>query len=151
MNRLLYLVFIFCLSNTFCQVKVDYYNDSLGYFEKHVSISTSSSFIHKVDEKNKAYNDDHSAFFFIPKIEYDKPSPYNTEIIASSYNRFYMIKLKHIASYQPTLMWINNKLLFCRVWLGRTIAINFILDIVSGKVIYKEIEDYLNQAFQNQK
>lgn len=123
--------------------KIIYYPDTLGYFENYISLDKIDS-IH-INQKSftKLFNPEKTAYILTCKPDYEKPSPFQEEILIPSDKFFYKVTLKDISSYETKYEWINNKLIFIRVWLGRVIALNLIFDIEKGSFIYKEVEDYL--------
>lgn len=68
-----------------------------------------------------------------------KPGPYDFR--ADIYNeRDYLVRLhvSDIGNYKTKLRWINEKLIYARVWWGRVKGVDFILDVESESIIYKE-------------
>ena len=87
----------------------------------------------KVISPNKAY------WFSVHYPDRMKPGPYDFR--ADIYNeRDYLVRLhvSDIGNYKTKVRWINEKLLYARVWWGRVKGVDFILDVESETVIYKE-------------
>ncbi len=142
--------YIFCfvsiLFNTFLikaqDKKIIYYPDTLGYFENYISLEKIDSFNINQNSFTKLFNPEKTSYILICKPDYKKPSPFYEAIFIPSDKGFNKVTFKDIASYETKYEWINNKLIFVRVWLGRIIALNLILDIEKESFIYKEVEDY---------
>jgi hypothetical protein len=69
-----------------------------------------------------------------------KPDPYDFR--ADIYNdRDYLVRLTVsgiYGNYEPEIRWINEKLLYVRIWWGRIKGADLILDVEDQTVIHKE-------------
>ena len=69
-----------------------------------------------------------------------KPGPYDFR--ADIYNeRDYLVRLNVsdvYGNYEQQIKWINEKLLYVKIWWGRVKGVDFILDVESEAVIHKE-------------
>jgi hypothetical protein len=69
-----------------------------------------------------------------------KPGPYKLQV--DIYNeRDYLVTLDVrdiYANFKPRVEWINEKLLYVRLWWGRVLGVDFIFDVEKEQVICKD-------------
>ena len=92
---------------------------------------------------NKAY------WFVVAPADTGKPGPSSATVYIFN-ERGHLIRLEFpdIGSGAPRPSWINEKLLFVRVWLGRVLGIDLILDVEKEQIIYREMTHWGCDAFQ---
>lgn len=87
----------------------------------------------------KVFSPNNAYWYSVAKPDFSKPWPHNLQI--DIYNeRDYLITLQllDIAHYAIHTKWINEKLVYVRVWLGRVLGIDLIFDVETEQIIYKE-------------
>ena len=74
---------------------------------------------------------------------YVKPGPWNTTIIiGDETGPFLRITARDHASGGVRDEWLNEKLLFLQVWMGRVVSDDLILDVTTGRFLYSEQAGY---------
>jgi len=92
---------------------------------------------------NKAY------FYTIEKPDMQKPGPWDTVVyVYNEREGLQRIDIKDHSNYGVKIEWINEKLLFLRIWWGRVLGTDLILDIETESVIYEEMFRYGGIEFQ---
>ena len=91
---------------------------------------------------NKAY------YFYVQQPDTLKNPPWKAVILIYT-ERDYLIKftVRKIRGVK-TVRWINEKLLFMRIWLGRIVALDMIFDVEREQIIYQEAAVWGGLAFQ---
>jgi hypothetical protein len=90
-----------------------------------------------VHSKNRAY------YCMTGSPDFSRKGPWSTIIyIYAEKEELTRVKLADHAAYPVQIKWINEKLIFIRVWWGRRIGTDLIFDAESGSIITKEmVED----------
>jgi len=87
-----------------------------------------------VHSENKAY------YYMTARPDFSRPGPWSTRIfIYSEREKMTSIDLIGHASYEVRIEWINEKLLFVRVWWGRILGSDFIFDVERNEIRSKEM------------
>jgi hypothetical protein len=98
----------------------------------------------KVFSPNKAY------WFSVTEPDTMKPGPYKLQI--DIYNeRDYLVRSdvpNVYGNFKSEVKWINEKLLYTRVWWGRVKGVDLIFDVEKEQIIYKEMTNWGSIAFQ---
>jgi len=97
----------------------------------------------KVYSPNKAY------WFSVNGVDCMTRAQCNAEV--TIYNeRDYMLQLKisEMKYYPPKVLWINEKLVHVRVWLGIRLGVDQIIDVEREEIIYQEMIQSGGIAFQ---
>jgi len=133
--------------------RILYQKDSLGYFEKHIKITKLDSLPEAGSQPKQIRNSAGSAGFYLVESDFTKPGPWNSTAIVANVGERTLYKFEFLdhASYGVRMEWVNDKLLHAKVFLGRIIALDFIFDTVTGKVIYGEVEDSTNIVYPDQR
>ena len=88
----------------------------------------------KMLSPNKAY------WFSVTEPDTMKPGPYKLQV--DIYNeRDYLVRLDVLdiyGNFKSHAEWINEKLLYARLWWGRVLGVDFIFDVEKEQIIYKE-------------
>ena len=94
-----------------------------------------SAIAEKIHSPNKAY------WFCVSITDVTDSTPCTGKV--TIYNeREYLLELNILqmrCSWLPKAKWINEKLIYIRVWLGRVLAIDLIIDVEEETIIYKEM------------
>jgi hypothetical protein len=117
--------------------------------------STEHDFKVKVFSPNKAYwfaaDGDRS---IVPRIECDGTGFLILESNASIYvytERDYLLRIRmrdHYPNFTINARWVNERLLFVRVWWGRVLGSDVIVDVESERVVHSETIQDGTIAFQ---
>lgn len=102
--------------------------------------------IEKVYSNNRAY------FFMVTHPDTRKPGPW--ELVVSIFNErpgFLHVQMKDVSQYDHVVRWINEKLIFIRVWWGRVVATDMIIDAEKESVVYREMVYDGTNAFEQWK
>jgi len=97
----------------------------------------------KVFSPNKAY------WFSVTGVDCMTRAQCNAKV--TIYNeRDYLLQLKisEMKYYPPKVVWINEKLVHVRVWLGIRLGVDQIIDVEREKIIYQEMIHSGGIAFQ---
>ena len=88
----------------------------------------------KVFSPNKSY------WYSLTEPDFTKARTHNLQI--NIYNeRDYLVRLEILdiyGNFKPHSEWINEKLLYVRLWWGRVLGVDFIFDVEKEQIIYKE-------------
>ena len=75
--------------------------------------------------------------------DFAKLGPWDTTVLIGDRNgSFLRFTAKNHASGGILVQWINEKLLFIRVWSGRIVSDDLILDVTTHRIIYSEQATY---------
>jgi hypothetical protein len=93
---------------------------------------------------NKEYSPQHTAWVSPSSPEYSRPGPWTTIVMiaAPPGSRVLQLAFQDHASGGASVQWLNEKLLFGRVWWGRIYSTDFILDVEKQQFIYKQMANY---------
>ena len=86
-----------------------------------------------------------SSYSYLSKPDFTQPGPYNTDIAVSGTTAHPVnltLEFKDHANNDVTPIWLNEKLLFIRVWWGRIVSTDMVLDIETGKFLYAQEANY---------
>ena len=87
-------------------------------------------------------------FYMVQFSDTMQPSPWQFLVsIDNERDGFFQILFKNVHSYTD-IKWINEKLLFIRVWWGRVLGTDLIVDVEKETIIYKEMVNGGNIPFQ---
>src|SRR5208282_3694002 len=71
--------------------------------------------------------------------DFTKNGPFSTTIAVGDRNgALWMLTFPRHGNEAIQSDWLNEKLLFLRVWLGRVVSLDMILDVDSGVLVYSE-------------
>jgi len=77
--------------------------------------------------------------------DFMKDGPWTTTmIIGDGHGAFLQLVFPNHGNGGVSSEWLNEKLLFLRIWLGRIVSIDMILDVQSRTVIYSESANYVD-------
>jgi hypothetical protein len=95
-------------------------------------------------EGNKVYSPQHTAWVSPSLPDYSRPGPWNTTVVVvpSGGSKALTLAFQDHASGGASVQWLNEKLLFGRVWWGRIYSTDFILDVEKEQFIYKQMAHY---------
>ena len=95
-------------------------------------------------EGTKEYSPQRTAWVSPSSPEYSRPGPWNTTvtIAAPAGSKALQLAFQDHASGGARVHWLNEKLLFGRVWWGRIYSTDFILDVENEQFIYKQMAHY---------
>ena len=91
---------------------------------------------------NKAY------WFVVAPPDTSKPGPWSAAVYVFN-EREHLIRLgfPDLGSGAPRPRWINEKLLYVRVWLGHVLGVDLILDVEKEQIVYREMTNDGSNAF----
>ena len=87
-----------------------------------------------VHSPNKAY------FFIVLWPDKNKPLPWDLKIFIGN-EREKLIEIDfpdYDARYDPKIQWMNEKLIYIRIWWGRILGTDLIFDVEKEAIIYQE-------------
>ena len=88
----------------------------------------------RIPSPNNAYS------FMVLKADTSRPGPWDSVItIDNERPRSLQLLLRDHGSYEITVKWINEKLLFVRVWWGRVLGTDLVLDVEKECLVSKEM------------
>jgi len=95
-------------------------------------------------EGDKEYSPQHTAWMSPDLPDYSRPGPWDTTIMVgnSAGSKVLQLTFQNHASGSVSIRWLNEKLLFGRVWWGRIYSTDFILDVEREQFIYKQMAHY---------
>ena len=95
-------------------------------------------------ERNKEYSPQHTAWISPNSPDYSRPGPWNTAVTIGTRGSSKVLQLafQDHASGGASVQWLNEKLIFGRVWWGRIYSTDFILDVEKEQFIYKQMAHY---------
>ncbi len=95
-------------------------------------------------EGNKEYSPQRTAWVSPSSPDYSRPGPWNTAVTIATPAGLKVLQLAFHdhASGGGSVQWLNEKLLFGRVWWGRIYSTDFILDVEKEQFIYKQMAHY---------
>ncbi len=77
--------------------------------------------------------------------DYTKNGPWSTAILVSDHQGAILkLTFPDHASGGVQSDWLNEKLLFLRVWLGRIVSLDLIVDVEKGSLFYSEEANYVD-------
>ena len=124
--------------------KVVYCADTAGYFLGHLKITKLDGLPESITGIQKKENSNKTAYYCLHEADFTASGPWNSYAVVDNIGERCIFELQFLdhASYGVRLDWINDKLLHVKEYLGRIIALDFILDTSNGNVIYQEVENY---------
>lgn len=95
-------------------------------------------------EGNREYSPQRTAWVSPTSPEYSRPGPWNTTVTIAvpAGSKALQLAFHDHASGCASVQWLNEKLLFGRVWWGRVYSTDFILDVEKEQFIYKQMAHY---------
>lgn len=93
---------------------------------------------------NKEYSPQHTAWMSVNSPDYSRPGPWNTSVTIGSEagSKVLQLRFEDHANGEVSVKWLNEKLIFGRVWWGRIYSTDFILDVEKEQFIYKQMAHY---------
>ncbi len=90
-----------------------------------------------VHSPNKVY------YYMAVKPDFAREGPWSTEIyVYAEKEQLTRVDLRDHAVYAPEIKWINEKLLFIRVWWGRQVGTDLVIDAETDRIVSREmVED----------
>ena len=87
-------------------------------------------------ERNKEYSPQHTAWISPNSPDYSRPGPWNTAVTIGTMGSSKVLQLafQDHASGGASVQWLNEKLIFGRVWWGRIYSTDFISRCGEGAV-----------------
>ncbi len=95
-------------------------------------------------EGNREYSPQRTAWVSPTSPEYSRPGPWNTTVTIAvpAGSKALQLAFHDHASGCASVQWLNEELLFGRVWWGRVYSTDFILDVEKEQFIYKQMAHY---------
>jgi hypothetical protein len=92
---------------------------------------------------NRAY------WFSIEAADFTRPGPWTSRLLVFT-ERPELLRLTIVDhdNTAPTASWVNEKLLFVRIWWGRIAATDLILDVEAGTILSEEMRWWGAIAFE---
>ena len=92
------------------------------------------------DGSTPVYSENRGYFFRVAPPDFTRSGPWTTSVYVYAEKRAWTrLTLSDHGSYPVQVRWINEKLLFVRVWWGRLIGTDLILDAESGAIVNREM------------
>src|SRR5690348_3390243 len=122
--------------------KVQYQSFDAQYANKFVVQSIPASQLpSQIGEKE--FSEQRTMWLVTVAPDTTKPVPWSTVVYVGSDNGAEVLKLEFLDhSDGPEPKWLNEKLLFGRVWWGRIASTDFIFDIQKRDFVYREMAHY---------
>ena len=96
-----------------------------------------------LDEANLTKSPQGTRWFIQSKPDMAKPGPWTTTILVGDRRGTYLkITFPNHGNQGIYAGWVNDKLLFLRLWLGRIVSVDMILDVEKNVLIYSESANY---------
>ena len=89
-------------------------------------------------ETDISWSPGRTAGVFIQSADFSQPPPWNSVITISGSSRLDLQILDH-ASYPPSFQWLSDQMLFVKIWWGRALGTDAILDIISGEWLFRKM------------
>ena len=95
-------------------------------------------------EGNREYSPQRTAWVSPTSPEYSRPGPWNTTVTIAvpAGSKALQLAFHDHASGCASVQWLDEELLFGRVWWGRVYSTDFILDVEKEQFIYKQMAHY---------
>ena len=95
-------------------------------------------------EGNREYSPQRTAWVSPTSPEYSRPGRWNTTVTIAvpAGSKALQLAFHDHASGCASVQWLNEELLFGRVWWGRVYSTDFILDVEKEQFIYKQMAHY---------
>jgi len=95
-------------------------------------------------EGDREYSPQRTAWVSPTSPEYSRPGPWNTTVTIAvpAGSKALQLAFHDHASGCASVQWLNEELLFGRVWWGRVYSTDFILDVEKEQFIYKQMAHY---------
>jgi hypothetical protein len=124
------------------ETKVQYSPFDAAYANKIVLESTTDSKV-PTQASEKQYSPQQTMWQTKIESDYMKEGPWSTTVYIGSGSPA-VLKLSFIDhdNSSAQVQWLNEKLVFGRVWWGRVYSTDFILDVQKREFIYKEMAHY---------
>jgi hypothetical protein len=92
----------------------------------------------------KVYSEQHTMWQISVGPDYMKAGPWSTTIYIGSDVGSEVLKLSFLvhANGGAEIRWLNEKLVFGKVWWGRVYSTDFVLDVQKREFLYKEMAHY---------
>ena len=87
-----------------------------------------------VHSPNKIY------YYMTEKADFTRKGPWYTKVyIYTEQDQLTCVELADHANQDPVISWINEKLLYIRVWWGRQLGSDLILDVEKSRFVHREM------------
>lgn len=89
---------------------------------------------------NKEFSSNKAYWFAIRTPNYMRPRPWSTQLFIYQ-ERPYLVKIdvKDHAHYDNRVTWVSEKLIYVRVWWGRVLGSDFVIDVEAEKIVHREM------------
>lgn len=132
-----------------CEDAQVYYMPLEGFSEKYlkrIKLTPLGAYeARKLPEKesDRIYSFHRTRWLILKKPETSKKGNWTSHLyIRRGKKDFLHLSLKDHGSGSVTAKWINEKLLFIKVWWNRTVATDMIVDVEAKNIIYQEMSNY---------
>ena len=86
------------------------------------------------------YSGNGAYYFLLVEPDFERSGPWSTRIVINAEQEEpILIDLIDHSSYSVVVKWINEKLLFGRIWWGRVLGTDFVFDVEARRMIFKEM------------
>lgn len=94
-------------------------------------------------EGNKVYSPQHTAWVPQSSPDYSQPEPWSTTVVTATPvgSKVLQLAFQNHASGGTSVQWLNEKLLFGRVWWGRIYSTDFIVDVKKEQFLYEQMAE----------
>jgi hypothetical protein len=92
------------------------------------------------DDAEKQFSPQHTIWLYADEPNYQKDGPWTTTVLIRSTDGQTLRKLTFIdhGSGGVKLEWLNERLLFGRIWWGRILSTDFVVDVQNREFIYQQ-------------
>jgi len=121
-------------------------------FAKRMATRVSLESVPMSDPPKKTFSPN-GAYWFAEEVpDTSRPGPWTTRLLVFNERRtLARLSLIDHASGEIRASWMNEKLLFVRVWWGRIVATDMIFDVEAGRFVYREMLDWGQIEFEQWK
>jgi hypothetical protein len=112
-------------------------------YSKRIILKDLSNSENPPSNAQREYSPERDMWKVIIEPDTSKPGPWNTVIYFGSDANETVWKLTLVDVRATSVQWLNEKLVFGKVWWGRIYATDFILDVQQRKFLYREMANYV--------
>lgn len=112
-------------------------------------MDTNEDFSAPADSAGRTGTSMGTRWFVVDEPDFMEPGPWNTRVyIGDNAGSRWTVKFANHSTYGVNVNWINEHLLFARVWWGRIVSTDMIFDAETGTYLYRRQANY-GKLFMN--
>jgi hypothetical protein len=112
-------------------------------YSQRIILREAANFGTSKPEGNKVYSPQHTAWVSQSSPDYSQPEPWSTTVVTATPvgSKVLQLAFQNHASGGTSVQWLNEKLLFGRVWWGRIYSTDFIVDVEKEQFLYEQMAE----------